>query len=49
MKTRIETYASKMSAEVARRALTNRGYAVSAPFQDRHKNWCLTVLVWGVR
>ena len=49
MKTRIATYPNKLAAEVARRALTNRGYAVSAPFQDRRKNWCLTVLVWGVR
>lgn len=49
MKTRIETYASKMQAELARRVMTNRGYAVSAPFQDQRKNWCLTVLVWGVR
>lgn len=47
MTTRNEIFGTLNQAEAARRLLTQRGFTVSTPYRDQHKNWCLTILVWG--
>jgi hypothetical protein len=41
------TFSSERQANEAYRRFRQRGWHASTPFQDEHRNWCITVIFYG--